>query len=200
MQMTIPRMTNIEFVFFIPLPPRGPMTENNVMIVPRSRLLYAALFYLCTAYLESPRNKSSPLILEDWFPAFAGMTAFAGISPFPARRPFHITYSTGMTSMDTSGAVIMPPIRGAAMRRMTSEPVPPPSMIRQQCRDDDRNRHGLGAHAQYGAFDHCRVQLGGLSWDEGVAPPGRDKTSITTPNSAATPARAMKPTPAATER
>ncbi len=31
--------------------------------------------------------------------------------------------------METSGAVTMPPTSGAAMRRMTSEPVPVPNMI-----------------------------------------------------------------------
>ena len=34
-----------------------------------------------------------------------------------------------MTNIERSGAVIMPPTIGAAMRRMTSDPVPLPHMI-----------------------------------------------------------------------
>ena len=38
-------------------------------------------------------------------------------------------YAAGITNIDSSGAVIMPPTIGAAMRCMTSEPVPSPHMI-----------------------------------------------------------------------
>src|SRR5712664_414809 len=38
-------------------------------------------------------------------------------------------YAAGSTSIERIGAVIIPPTMGAAIRRMTSEPVPPPNMI-----------------------------------------------------------------------
>lgn len=38
--------------------------------------------------------------------------------------PFHNKYTTGTTNSDNSGAVIIPPIIGAAMHCMTSDPVP----------------------------------------------------------------------------
>ena len=38
-------------------------------------------------------------------------------------------YNAGITSIDSSGAVIMPPIIGAAMRRITSDPLPFPHII-----------------------------------------------------------------------
>ncbi len=36
-------------------------------------------------------------------------------------------YTAGTTNIDSSGAVIIPPTIGAAMRCMTSEPVPVPT-------------------------------------------------------------------------
>jgi len=38
-------------------------------------------------------------------------------------------YAAGSTSIESIGAVIIPPTMGAAIRRMTSEPVPPPNMM-----------------------------------------------------------------------
>ena len=38
-------------------------------------------------------------------------------------------YAAGITNIDSNGAVIIPPIIGAAMRRMTSDPEPLPHMI-----------------------------------------------------------------------
>jgi hypothetical protein len=38
-------------------------------------------------------------------------------------------YTAGITNMDSKGAVIMPPTMGAAMRCITSEPVPVPHMM-----------------------------------------------------------------------
>lgn len=48
-----------------------------------------------------------------------------------------------MISIDSSGAVSMPPIIGAAMRLITSEPVPGPDEDREQAREDNRNGHRL---------------------------------------------------------
>ena len=38
-------------------------------------------------------------------------------------------YAAGMTNMESSGAVIMPPIMGAAIRCMTSAPLPSDHMM-----------------------------------------------------------------------
>ena len=38
-------------------------------------------------------------------------------------------YTAGTTNIDSSGAVTIPPTIGAAMRCITSEPVPPPNMM-----------------------------------------------------------------------
>lgn len=59
-------------------------------------------------------------------------TIHHGVSPLLAlaERRRSIRYPAGMTSIEMSGAVNMPPIIGAAMRRITSDPVPPLSNIR----------------------------------------------------------------------
>jgi hypothetical protein len=58
----------------------------------------------------------------------------------------------GITNRESKGAVIMPPIMGAAIRRMTSDPVPVPIMIGNQAGDDGGHGHGLGAHPHDRAF------------------------------------------------
>ena len=64
------------------------------------------------------------------------------------RRRSNQVDAAGITSIDSSGAVIMPPIIGAAMRCMTSLPAPAPQHDRQQAGDDHGDRHGLGSDAQ----------------------------------------------------
>ncbi len=44
-------------------------------------------------------------------------------------RPRQSRNAAGITSSVSTVALTMPPTMGAAMRRMTSEPVPPPSMM-----------------------------------------------------------------------
>jgi hypothetical protein len=46
-----------------------------------------------------------------------------------ALRRCNSRYTAGITSIDSKGAVIMPPIIGAAMRCITSDPVPAPNMM-----------------------------------------------------------------------
>jgi len=46
------------------------------------------------------------------------------LSPRAICRRRSMRYAAGMTKRESSGAVIIPPIIGAAMRCMTSEPVP----------------------------------------------------------------------------
>src|SRR5882672_7141883 len=47
----------------------------------------------------------------------------------PARGRRNKRYATGTTNIESSGAVIIPPTMGAAMRRINSEPVPEPNMM-----------------------------------------------------------------------
>jgi hypothetical protein len=109
-------------------------------------------------------------------------------------------YAAGITNIDSSGALIMPPTIGAAMRCITSLPAAPHDG--QQAGEDHRHRHGLGAHAQHRAFADG-VEQG----DASLRPGGQRRSqacfrysSMITPNSAATPASAMKPTTPATDR
>ena len=51
--------------------------------------------------------------------------------------------------IDSSGAVIIPPIIGAAIRCITSDPVPPPHHNRQQPGHNRRHGHHFRAHAQH---------------------------------------------------
>src|SRR6266568_2594821 len=61
-----------------------------------------------------------------------GLPCSIGCRATNARRRFGrriSRYAAGMTNIDNSGAVIMPPTIGEAMRRITSDPVPLPHMI-----------------------------------------------------------------------
>ena len=62
--------------------------------------------------------------------------------------------------MESRGAVSMPPIIGAAIRLITSEPVPWPRRIGSQAGEDHRDGHRLGPHAKDGAVAHGAFDLG----------------------------------------
>ncbi len=53
---------------------------------------------------------------------------------------------------DSSGAVIIPPIMGAAIRLMTSEPCTGSPEYWQQTRNDHRHGHGFRPDTQYGTM------------------------------------------------
>jgi hypothetical protein len=71
--------------------------------------------------------------------------------------------AAGMTSMLNSGAVTMPPTMGAAMRVMTSEPVPCPIRMGNKTRHNHGNSHGLRPHAHDGALANGGQQRSSLS-------------------------------------
>ncbi len=107
-----------------------------------------------------------------------------------------------MTNSDSSGALSMPPTIGAAMRLMTSLPVPAPNRI--------GNRPAT-ITATVIAFGRTRCTAPSRIASHSAASPLSPSrccsaqaffrySSMITPNSAATPASAMKPTPVATDR
>ena len=95
----------------------------------------------------------------------------------------------------------MPPTIGAAMRRITSEPVPLLHMTGSKPDHAADDGHHHRAHAVDGAFHDGLIQIVDgdflarrLALPRDGSPGLVEKTSITTPVSAATPARPIKPT------
>ncbi len=101
----------------------------------------------------------------------------------------------------------MPPTMGAAMRRMTSDPVPPPSMIGNNPPMMAATVMTLGrtrrsAPSTTASIKSCRVMLRpspSACCSRRVYARSKN-TSITTAVSAATPASAMNPMALATDR
>src|SRR5665213_518993 len=64
-----------------------------------------------------------------------GIGSHAGVGDRSAAEPIacrfmpKTRYAAGITSIDSNGAVIMPPTIGEAMRRMISDPVPLPHIM-----------------------------------------------------------------------
>lgn len=111
-------------------------------------------------------------------------------------------YTAGTRNIDNSGAVIMPPTIGAAMRCVTSEPVPEPIMTGTRpaivtatvltlgrTRSTAPSRIASRSTASFGVPFANRSSHGCFKYSSRI-----------TPNSAETPAKAMKPTPLATDR
>lgn len=107
-----------------------------------------------------------------------------------------------MTNSDSKGAVSMPPTMGAAMRLITSLPVPlssrignRPAMITATVMALGRTRCTAPSRI---AASSPRSLPSPDSWRSAQA--FFRYSSMITPNSADTPARAIKPTPVATDR
>jgi len=77
------------------------------------------------------------------------------------RRCWISRYAAGMTNIDSNGAVIMPPTIGAAIRRMTSDPVPLPHMIDSSARDKQAEIAPLMCDSE-----HTASRISRMSWGE----------------------------------
>jgi len=129
---------------------------------------------------------------------------------FYARRsfqPFTIRYSDGRITRVRTVAVTMPPTMGAAMRRMTSEPVPEPHMMGSSPTITvitviNFGRSRSSAPSTIASCSSCRVgsRFSAAARCRRSAQACSRYMIITTPVSAATPASAMKPTAAAMDR
>src|SRR6185312_2838168 len=109
--------------------------------------------------------------------------------------------AAGITSMDRTGAVSMPPTIGAAMRRTSSEPAPPPSMIGSRPATTTATVIAIGRTRNNAP---SRMASSSAAWVSSPASRRRCQawrrySTITTPNSAVRPARAMKPITTATD-
>lgn len=110
-----------------------------------------------------------------------------------------------MINSDSSGAVIIPPIIGAAMRLITSDPAPVPhkignrpAIITATVIAFGRTRRTAPWYSASSSLSTLKVC--GFFSDGSASMAWRRYISITTPNSAATPARAIKPVPVATDK
>ena len=121
-------------------------------------------------------------------------------------RACHNRKTAGINANVRTVALIIPPTIGAAMRRMTSEPVPLPSMIGSNPAVIAATVIMIGRTRMSAPFltaaarsnrQRSRCSFFALSFS--VASACFRYTSITTPISTATPASAMKPTPTATD-